>query len=267
MPRPASADLPVVWKALADPHRRAVLDLLRRRPMTTGEVAARFQVSRFAVMKHLRVLEAANLVFVRRQGRERWNHLNPVPLRQAYHRWLKPFEESAADALLGLKHAAENPEGGRPVSVTTTTKLSAYDVRLEIPIAASRKRVWTALTKETSRWWPKHFYTQPDPKGFVIEPHVGGRVYEDWGDGAGGLWGVVIQWRPSEVMQWACDHFPQCGNTGRCIITVELREDGAGTIVHLHDSGYGRMSDTYTAETASGWTELVGTHLKAYVEK
>src|SRR5262245_56081456 len=128
------ADLPGVWKALADPHRRAVLDLLRRRPMTTGDLAARFRVSRFAVMKHLRVLEGANLVFVRRQGRTRWNHLNPVPLRHAYHRWLKPFEEPAADALLALREAAEHSEGGPPVSATTTSEFTAYDVRLEIPI-------------------------------------------------------------------------------------------------------------------------------------
>jgi DNA-binding transcriptional ArsR family regulator/uncharacterized protein YndB with AHSA1/START domain len=259
--------LPVVWKALGDPHRRAVLDLLRRRPMTTGDLAARFRVSRFAVMKHLRVLQAAGLVFVRPQGRERWNHLNPVPLRQAYHRWLKPFEESAADALLSLKHAAEHPIGGPPMSATTTAKLSAYDVRLEVSIAAPRKRVWTSLTKEISRWWPKHFYTHPEPKRFVVEPHVGGRVFEDWGNDAGGLWGIIIQWRPGELMQWACDHFPQCGNAGRCIITVELRDAADGTVVHVHDSGYGRMSDSYAGESESGWRELVGTHLKAYVEK
>ncbi|HEU4898462.1 MAG TPA: metalloregulator ArsR/SmtB family transcription factor, partial [Actinomycetota bacterium] len=75
----------MVWRALADPTRRAILDLLADRARTTGELSEAFpEVSRFAVMKHLGVLETAGLVVVRRRGRERWNHLNGVPLREAY---------------------------------------------------------------------------------------------------------------------------------------------------------------------------------------
>lgn len=96
-----------IWKALADSTRRAILDLLRDRPRTTGELASEFVFSRFAVMKHLNVLVDAGLVVVRRSGRERWNHLNPVPIRQIYRRWIKPFEEKSADLLLRLKRAAE----------------------------------------------------------------------------------------------------------------------------------------------------------------
>src|SRR2546426_761327 len=69
-------DLAPVWKALADPTRRAILDALRKGPRTTGDLCGRFDVTRFAVMKHLAVLEDAGLVLARRQGRERWNHLN-----------------------------------------------------------------------------------------------------------------------------------------------------------------------------------------------
>ena len=73
-------ELTPIWKALSDPTRRRILDLLKERPRTTGELCDAFEeLSRFAVMKHLAVLEGAELVIVRPHGRERWNHLNTVP--------------------------------------------------------------------------------------------------------------------------------------------------------------------------------------------
>lgn len=100
-----------VFAALADGSRRRMLDLLRESPMTTGQLAAHFDVSRFAVMKHLKVLAEAGLVLIERRGRERVNHLNPLPLQAMYRRWLKPFERLPADRLLRIKRLAENPPG------------------------------------------------------------------------------------------------------------------------------------------------------------
>jgi len=97
----------LVWKALAHPHRRRILDLLRKRERTTGELAESFDESRFATMKHLRLLEEASLVIVKRRGRERWNLLNPTPIRSIYRRWIRPFEEQSADWLLRIKDFAE----------------------------------------------------------------------------------------------------------------------------------------------------------------
>ncbi len=96
-----------VWKALADPTRRRILDLLRARPRTTGELADSFDTTRFAVMKHLVVLVDAGLVLVEWRGRERWNHLNSVPIRDLYRRWIRPFDARPADALLAIKKSAE----------------------------------------------------------------------------------------------------------------------------------------------------------------
>src|SRR5689334_3650680 len=97
-------DLAYVWYALSDPTRRRLLDLLREQPQTTGSLSAYFaDLSRFAVMKHLTVLENAALITVRRRGRERWNYINAVPLQQIYERWLKPYEAEWANTLLGLK--------------------------------------------------------------------------------------------------------------------------------------------------------------------
>jgi len=97
----------LTWRALSDPSRRRILDLLRRRSMTTGELCRSFEFSRFAVMKHLKALEKGSLVVVERRGRERINHLNPVPIQAIYRRWIKPFERLSADRLLRLKGLIE----------------------------------------------------------------------------------------------------------------------------------------------------------------
>src|SRR5262249_7949108 len=109
MPR----DLDPVWKALADPHRRRILDLLRDRPKTTGHLVRPFEISRFAVMKHLRVLEQSGLVVVERRGRERFNHLNPVPLQAIYERWMTPYAAMWAMDLMDLKRTVERREALR----------------------------------------------------------------------------------------------------------------------------------------------------------
>jgi DNA-binding transcriptional ArsR family regulator len=96
-----------VWLALNDASRRRILDLLRKRPMTTGELCEYFDFTRFAVMKHLKVLVDGGLVLVERQGRERLNHLNPLPLQAIYRRWIQPFEKIPADRLLRVKALVE----------------------------------------------------------------------------------------------------------------------------------------------------------------
>ena len=96
-----------VWKALADPTRRRILDHLSERERTTGELALLFpSITRIAVMKHLSVLEAADLVKVRRAGRNRWNHINPIPLQRIHERWLSRHVSSVALRLLRLERLA-----------------------------------------------------------------------------------------------------------------------------------------------------------------
>ena len=111
MPRTASDPkdkLDPVWKALADPTRRAVLDLLRDRPRTTTEIVDAFpHLTRFGVMKHLDALREAGLVHTREQGRQRVNSLNVFPIRQIYERWVSPFQEMWSSQLLGIKELAE----------------------------------------------------------------------------------------------------------------------------------------------------------------
>ncbi len=99
----------LLWSALNDGSRRTILDLLRRDSMTTTQICLHFAFSRFAVMKHLKALEKANLIVIERRGRERINHLNPVPLQEIYHRWIRHFEKLPADRMLRIKAIAQNP--------------------------------------------------------------------------------------------------------------------------------------------------------------
>jgi len=110
---PAAQDkLDPVWKALSDPTRRAILDLLREHPRTTTEIVQAFpHITRFGVMKHLDVLREAQLVQTREAGRQRFNSLNVVPIRQIYERWVSPFSELWTSELLRIKELAEDADG------------------------------------------------------------------------------------------------------------------------------------------------------------
>ncbi|MEE1610579.1 ArsR/SmtB family transcription factor [Microvirga sp. CF3016] len=93
-----------VFKALSAATRRDILDALKDKPQTTGELCARFPaLDRCTVMQHLKVLEGADLVIVRREGRERWNHLNPLPIKHIYDRWIGVYAGRAVEMLDRLK--------------------------------------------------------------------------------------------------------------------------------------------------------------------
>ena len=97
-----------IWKALSDPTRRSILDVLRKGPRTTTEIVEAFpDMTRHAVMKHIEVLRNAGLVVTREDGRRRVNSLNAVPIRQIYERWMGPFAELWSSTLLRIKDDAE----------------------------------------------------------------------------------------------------------------------------------------------------------------
>jgi DNA-binding transcriptional ArsR family regulator len=100
-------DLDDVWRALANPNRRRMLDLLRDEPRTTGKLAEALGENRFVVMQHLALLREARLVTVVADGRRRINFLNPIPIQQIYERWVGKYQGDWASALVGLKHTVE----------------------------------------------------------------------------------------------------------------------------------------------------------------
>ena len=106
MPRDDKYDL--IFKALGDTRRREILDLLKERGRTTGELVERFkQLDRCTVMQHLNVLEQADLVIVKREGRLRWNYINPLPIKELHDRWIGGYADRAIDLLARMKREIE----------------------------------------------------------------------------------------------------------------------------------------------------------------
>src|SRR3954454_6358652 len=106
-------DEDVVFRALAAPTRRELLDELRRKDgQSLSQLERKLPMSRFGVMKHLGVLEEANLVVTRRRGREKLHFLNPVPIRLIYDRWVSKYAEPLATALSGIKRELEEEAHG-----------------------------------------------------------------------------------------------------------------------------------------------------------
>jgi uncharacterized protein YndB with AHSA1/START domain len=125
-----------VFKALADPTRRSLLDeLFREDGQTLSALEERFPMTRFGVMKHLRQLEEAGLVVTRRRGREKLHFLNPVPIRLIYDRWVSKYAEPWATALTDLKSNLE----------ATMEKV------FEIYIRTTPERLWEAITDSETR--------------------------------------------------------------------------------------------------------------------
>jgi uncharacterized protein YndB with AHSA1/START domain/DNA-binding transcriptional ArsR family regulator len=126
-----------VFKALADPTRRSLLDeLFQEDGQTLSTLEARLPMTRYGVMKHLRVLEGANLVTTKRRGREKLHFLNPVPIRLVHDRWVSKYAEPWAATLSGLKHRLED----RPMEKV-----------FEIYIKTTPERLWEAITDNEMR--------------------------------------------------------------------------------------------------------------------
>jgi len=105
-------DTDVLFKALADPTRRKLLDLLHAHDgRTLSELCAHLDMTRQGVTQHLDLLEAANLVTTMRRGREKLHFLNPVPLQEIYERWIAKFEKPRLKALSNLKERLEKENG------------------------------------------------------------------------------------------------------------------------------------------------------------
>src|SRR6202040_3029547 len=165
-----------VFKALADPTRRELLDeLFREDGQTLGTLEERFSMTRFGVMKHLKVLEAAGLVVTRRRGREKLHFLNPVPIRLVHDRWVSKYAAPWAAALTDLKHQLEEER--------TMEKI------FEIYIKTTPERLWRAITDPEMR--SKYTFG-----AMVTSDWTVGSTYEGRGGGAKILEGENLEVDP-----------------------------------------------------------------------
>jgi DNA-binding transcriptional ArsR family regulator len=235
---------PDLWRALASPWRRRLLDLLRDGPETTGALAGQIpELSRFAVMQHLGVLADAGVVLVERRGRDRLNYLNPVPLREWYERWVRPLADADAAALLALKRAVETGGDAMPIA---TEPVRTVRLAYELRVKASAQRTFEVMTRRSLDWFP-HTYGGERVRAVVLEPKVGGRHYEDWGGEHGHLYGQVTLFDPPRA--WA--------TRGRLSPGVVLdteyeltEEPGPVTVVRVTKVAVGPISDEEAAGIA-----------------
>ena len=168
-----------VFRALADPTRRSLLDeLFKHDGQTLSELEGRLPMTRFGVMKHLRVLEEANLVTTRRRGREKLHFLNPVPIRLVHDRWVSKYAAPWAATLSGLKARLEDEtmDATTTVSWANGTAPVAGDTAVfEVFIKTTPERLWEAITNPELRkqysfgiethsdWTPGSKYTSGAP--------------------------------------------------------------------------------------------------------
>jgi len=222
-------------------------------------------MSRFGIMKHLAVLEKAGLVLVRRQGRERWNHLNAVPLQQIYERWMSPYQAVWASALLGRKRGIEGQRTKEELATKTSEKnLGTMHIEQEIVIEAPPAKVFAAMTRDVAAWWGAPYLVKDTATDIVLEPRLGGRFYEVWGDNEGAMWATVTAFQRDARL----DLTGPIGMGGAVagVVSFVLEPRGKGTLLKLSHRAAGELSDEAETRYTKGWADLLGTRLKAFVE-
>jgi len=233
-----------VFRALADPTRRALLDELHERDgQTLTALASRHEMTRIAVAKHLRVLEDAGLVVSRRRGREKLHHLNSIPIRLVHDRWVSKYAVAWTAGLTRLKAELERP----------------MEKVFEIYIRTSPERLWSAITDPATR----------------AKYHFGANVQSDWADGSpyavvhAGAGGAIIEGtnlvvdpprRLVQTMHAVWSDEADAAGTSRVSWEIEPVGDSCRLTV-IHDD----LADDAPAELYGGWPMILS-GLKTWLE-
>jgi DNA-binding transcriptional ArsR family regulator len=222
-----------VFKALADPNRRQLLDRLNaRNGLSLRELSEGLDMTRQSVSKHLAILEAANLVTTMRRGREKLHYLNAEPINEIAERWIHRYDRARVRALTDLKQALEDVPMEKPEFVYTTY------------IKTTPERLWQALTDPsfTRRWWQATFET-------------------DWEVGSPMTWnnhGIVIADPEQVVLE--CDPFHRLAYTWHTF-TPELNERlRFGEELFTKLSGERRSRVAFDIEPAGEMVKLTVVH-------
>ena len=246
-----------IWRALANPARRRMLDLLAKEPLTVSGLGASFpKLSRFAVMQHLGVLVSARLVLVRPKGRERWNYLNAAPLHEIYTRWVDRLADRMAASAHALKTLVERSTS---MPVKTTENLRTLELHLEYPINATPKQVWKVMMDQSSRWWQEaKFFARKDAIAFHIEPVPGGRLWEETETGGGVLWWTISAIDPPKTLTLV-GPMSSASELAMEQVRIELVPEGKGCTLKLRDQFLGQIEDLkkHEAVFTEGWGQLM----------
>ncbi len=231
-----------VFKAMADPTRRSLLDeLYREDGQTLHQLEARFDMTRFGVMKHLKQLEEAGLVVTRRQGREKLHFLNPVPIRLVHDRWVSKYAEPWAAGLSDLKQELER----------TMEKV------FEIYIKTTPERLWDAITDPETR--AKYNFGA----GARSDWTAGSRVELQAGDFLLGEGDVLEADPPRRLVHTLLAHFsPEAEAEGYSRVTWAIEPVGDSCrLTVVHD----QMRDGACEQLYGGWPMILS-GLKTWLE-
>jgi uncharacterized protein YndB with AHSA1/START domain/DNA-binding transcriptional ArsR family regulator len=240
-------DPDIVFKALADRTRRALLDSLRERNgQTLGELCGPLAMARQSATQHLEMLEAANLIATVRRGREKLHYLNPVPLWDIHERWIERFEPPRLRALQAIKRQAEEDTmAGRPSFVYVTY------------IESSAERVWEALTQPeiTAAYWGRKQ---------ISDWKVGSPWEHQRSDGSGiaDIAGRVLESTPPHrlVMTWGPPGEMSADRISRVTFEIEpYHEIVRLTVIHED------LDDDMFAGISRGWPVVLA-NLKSLLE-
>jgi uncharacterized protein YndB with AHSA1/START domain len=252
------AGMEEVFRALADPSRRLLLDrLFERDGQTLRELEAHLpEMSRFGVMKHLRVLSDAHLVVARRSGREKHHFLNPVPIQDVYDRWVSKFARPWTRALTGLRASLEETPAMTETMIETPDRTQTTRLVHEIYIRTTPERLFAALTDgELTRQY-----------------YMGTRVQSDWVAGSGYTYaypngetmidGQVLEIDPPKRLVLSFHPLFTGHDTGTSRVTHEIEQIGDVcrlTLIHddLDPQGAGGIN--------SGWAQILSS-LKSLLE-
>jgi uncharacterized protein YndB with AHSA1/START domain/DNA-binding transcriptional ArsR family regulator len=239
-------DLGAVFKALADPTRRQLLDRLRERNgQTLGELCGSLAMARQSASQHLAVLEQANLVSTTWRGRQKLHHLNPVPLHQVQERWIGTFEIPRLRALSAVRARAEElAMGDIPAYVYVTY------------IRATPEQVWQALTDAdlTARYWGHSNLSD-------WQPGSPWRHVRTDGSGIADVTGVVVAAEPPERLVLTFPGADEGTRPSQVTFTVERHQD----IVRLTVRHEDLPSAEDEAAVAAGWPAVLA-NLKSLLE-
>jgi uncharacterized protein YndB with AHSA1/START domain len=243
-----------VFRALADPSRRQLLDLLFARDgRTLTELEGELPMTRFGVMKHLRVLEAAGLITSRKVGREKLHYLNPVPIQFISDRWINKYSAARASALADLKTALEGGHG-----MTTESKPRLVN---QIIIKAPQERVWAAIT--TSEFTSRYYY------GCTLQTDlaVGSPFTYLMPNGAPIVAGEVVESDPPHrLVHTYHSSWPPMNEDAPTRVTWELESMPGGVIkvTVVHEDFQGETA-TYTGLQGGGWAWILS-NMKTLLE-
>ena len=153
------------------------------------------------------------------------------------------------------------------MATETIKPAGAIQVELEITINAPREEVWKAFVEESNAWWHKDFYVSKRPAKFVIEPKLGGRMFEDCGDGTGFTWFTILGIEPNESLYVTGHIRPPYGGPCTTLIWFSLENKGKDkTVLKISDTTHGHVSEAMAESMDSGWKMLFN-ELKALAEK